>query len=126
MTRKQDAWTRHIDKYGMGSDFNYHLIYSRIRDNERLQDLELLGFRRGQEQGKTLAVTVDTVYANLEKQWRDLTNAWHATPRDYAHIHRCLADLRNVAGCLFLNTEFYPDRSTTILDDRAAPPGHND
>lgn len=80
-------------------------ILRRINENEELHDLELDGFIRGTRAGKTISVTLDVLKNSLRKQVGD----WESALVDYIlgnatldDLKRCIVDIRNVAGCIFL------------------------
>jgi len=75
-------------------------LYNSIRDNGELQTLEVQGFLRGAERKKTMDVDVNILFESLGKQYRDFVRAYGINDRE--DMKRCLADLRNVAGCFFL------------------------
>lgn len=81
-----------------------HDLWEEIRNNEKLQVLEKQGFKRGKRKGKTMDVPLGAIYGGLEKQWRDLMNAYLCCD-NVGKVMRCIADLRNVAGCLFLKLD---------------------
>lgn len=97
-----------------------HQLRERIIRNKKLGKLENQGFERGDSRGKTMDVQKQVVMASLYKQVEDVAQAWNRyffrvqATRPYPHnlplkekeeLERCLADLRNVAGCLFLKLE---------------------
>ena len=80
-------------------------ILKRINDNEQLSSLELDGFIRGIRAGKTMDVNLDVLKNSLMKQVGD----WNSAFVDYilgtatlGDLQRCIADIRNVAGVIFL------------------------
>lgn len=79
-------------------------LWNEIRENPRLKYFELMGFRRGLRRHKTMDVELGRVFESLKKQWNDLRDAYMLCA-DEATLMRCIADLRNVAGCLFLKIE---------------------
>jgi hypothetical protein len=76
------------------------LLHSSIVDNKELKDLEIQGFVRGQKQGKTDKVSLETLCYNLEKQYRDWLVACDS--KLIPKMKKTLADLRNVEGIIFL------------------------
>ena len=78
-------------------------LWNIIRDNEQLQRLEKRGFARGKRKGKTMDVPIGVLWDALAKQWSDLAYAFRSD--DVKEMRRCLADLRNVAGCLFIKLD---------------------
>jgi hypothetical protein len=88
-----------------------HKLLEQIRSDPDLLQLEELGFRRGDERGKTMDVGLDDLYHSLQKQMDDVQETYrdfdiykHPEARKIVHgqVLKSLADLRNVAGCLFL------------------------
>ena len=85
--------------------FNATELLKAITDNDELSSLELEGFIRREEKGKTIGVSLDTLRHSLRKQQADYDSTWidfilgNATIAD---LKRCIADIRNVAGCIFL------------------------
>jgi len=90
--------------------------------NPELLELEIKGFLRGKRRGKTMKVSIDDIYLSLEKQIIDLKLVWHeyirsrlkgkqklVRPNKYLlniiPMKKCLADIRNVAGCMFLKLQ---------------------
>ena len=72
-----------------------------ITINKELKALEIEGFVRGLRKGKTMNVTLDKiVLESLHKQYLDFLKAYGSQDKD--EMKRTLADLRNVAGCVFL------------------------
>ena len=85
-----------------------HKLWKAIRNNKKLQALEKRGFTRGKRKGKTMNAPLGEFYSSLSKQWRDFADAYVCCA-DVGHVMRCLADLRNVAGCLFLKLDGYEE-----------------
>jgi len=83
-------------------------LWKIINNNPRLQTLEKEGFKRGEKEGKTMNVSIETIFESLEKQWKDVVEAWD-THKDWKNapdlLKTKLADLRNVCGCMFLKIE---------------------
>jgi len=75
-------------------------LYNSIRNNGELQTLEIEGFQRGVKRKKTMDVTLDVLFESLGKQYRDFLRSYGMN--DGENMKRCLADLRDVAGCFFL------------------------
>jgi len=80
-------------------------ILRQINENADLHDLELDGFIRGFRAGKTLNVGMQLLLNSLRKQVGD----WESIFIDYIlgnatldDLKRRLADIRNVAGVIFL------------------------
>lgn len=85
-------------------------LHKRIRGDQELARLELEGFERGERKGKTLNVTLGTTMAGLDQQYMDLRGAYldfitHRRSVDIQEMKRCIADLRNQGGCVFLKIQ---------------------
>jgi len=76
-------------------------LWIKIESCKDLKLLEIRGFIRGERKGKTMNVPPVIVFESLQKQWKDLENAFYCCS-DNNELKKCIADLRNVAGCLFL------------------------
>jgi len=86
-------------------------LWQKIVMNGELMELEQLGFEHGEKQGKTMDVPLEIVVESLYKQIEDFRAAWynyqvhtykqHTIPL----LKKTLADLRNVAGCVFLKLQ---------------------
>jgi len=78
-------------------------------NNDELNRLELGGFVRGFNKGKTMHVTFKDLFNEVHKQYIDWVGAYgdsqDMTASDIAELKRTLADLRNVAGCAFLKLQ---------------------
>lgn len=78
----------------------------RFIDNlPQLKILEIAGFERGEQKGKTMDVSITELWNSLDKQWRDLIDTKTAILNGFKpldSIKQPIADLRNVAGCLYL------------------------
>jgi hypothetical protein len=78
-------------------------ILKQIKENNELYERELGGLIEGEQRGKKPTVSIDVLMMALQKQFLDLR-------QDYALSDPCwvgrakkdLADIRNVAGILFL------------------------
>lgn len=79
------------------------VLHCGISENKELKKLEIEGFVRGCEQGKTMNVAFSVVAKSLRKQWNDWVKVRFSS--DPEKMKRALADLRNVAGCLFLKLQ---------------------
>lgn len=79
-------------------------IWEKIQKNEKLKELELAGFRRGDRKGKTMDVPLSEMFGSLSKQWKDLHDAYYLG-LDTGTLMKHIANLRNVAGCLFLKID---------------------
>lgn len=80
-----------------------HPYYTKIRDNLKLRELENEGFKRGEERGKTMNIYEADILLSLEKQFKDLKFGFLL--KTDAQRLKELADIRNVAGLLFLLIE---------------------
>jgi len=78
-------------------------LWQQIRKNEELKNLEMEGFGIGSLKGKTMNVSLNELMKSLRKQYLDVFEAY--AKNDKEAIKRCLADLRNLAGCCFLNIQ---------------------
>jgi hypothetical protein len=84
-------------------DFRAAYILQQIQTNSELIEREMGGLVEGERRGKKPTVSIDELVMALQKQFRDLQ-------QDYALFDPCwvgrakksLADIRNVAGILFL------------------------
>jgi hypothetical protein len=94
-------------------------LYNKIRNNKTLQTLEETGFKLGVARGKSIDVDISVIKNSLQKQYDDFQEAYFrfSTPffagsmepvtregreLNKQKLEKCIADLRNVAGCLFL------------------------
>lgn len=75
-------------------------IYNRINANVELETLEMKGFIEGEKKGKTMDVTLAELVDSLVKQKEDFQEAYEN--KQISAMKKALADLRNVAGCVFL------------------------
>ena len=75
-------------------------IYNAIQASKELDDLEIQGFIRGDEKGKTMDVPLQALFVSLAKQYNDWVDAYDT--RIISKMKRSIADIRNVAGCVFL------------------------
>lgn len=78
-------------------------LWEQIRENVCLEELEKDGLCRGEQRGKKPDVPVEVLQDALGKQYRDFMRAYGVF--DENERKRCLADLRNVAGILFLKLD---------------------
>jgi len=82
--------------------------YSAILFNSELQNLEMKGFLRGSDKGKTMNVPLSTLMRGLGKQYADFHIAYinflkeKKTRESTRELKRSIADVRNAAGCVFL------------------------
>lgn len=81
-----------------------HHLWDQIRNNSNLGVLELAGFIKGDICGKTMDVDSKTIFNSLDKQWWDFLMAWNTNGAS-ENIGESLANLRNVAGLLFVKLE---------------------
>ena len=95
MTEEKIFWTWQ-EEAAMG-------LFTRINHNKKLLRLELEGFARGIDRKKTMDVSIQVLNDSLHKQYLDFLKAYGND--DHLEMKRCLADLRNVAGCFFLKLE---------------------
>jgi hypothetical protein len=81
-----------------------HPFWTQIRDNLKLRELENKGFQVGEKNGKTMKNMgqEDMIDATL-KQYQDLCYAFGDCNKE--GMLKALADLRNVAGLMFLRIE---------------------
>lgn len=75
-------------------------LFDVIQANRELRILRLRGFLKGDEIGKTMNVDLDTVLSSLGKQEDDVLEAFYSCGIEQQK--KALADLINVAGCVFL------------------------
>ena len=75
------------------------LHYAIVTDPD-LRKLEFSGFVEGVALGKTMNVPLKTLAASLDKQYHDFLKTYGDD--DPEAMKMALADLRNVAGCVFL------------------------
>lgn len=88
-------------------------MWSKITMNGELTCLEQEGFERGEKRGKTMDVDWLEAWQSLKKQMEDLRHAINVglikAPKqglyNFDEIKRAIADVRNVAGCLFLKIQ---------------------
>lgn len=88
-------------------------LWERIRQNLVLEELEKEGLCRGEQRGKKPDVSIDVLALAVHKQYRDFVRAY--VDDDKKEMKRCLADLRNVAGLVFLKLE---DEEAEACPDR--------
>jgi hypothetical protein len=91
-----------------------HKTLFEIWTNPELKGYEREGFVHGQEKDKSMAkVTIFELSASLDKQWQDykvIINPSNKYPVQYKlerinDIKQKLADLRNVAACIFIKLQ---------------------
>jgi hypothetical protein len=75
-------------------------LWKKIHTNLELRGIELRGFRKGTIEGKTMNVPLPTLVDSLDKQYADFLKAHASNSKE--EMKKCLGDLRNVAGCVFL------------------------
>ena len=79
-------------------------LFLQIKENGKLNRLEIAGLGEGKRRGKSPHVSFEELHKALQKQWKDLEKACARTDQEWPMaVEKCLADLRNVAGILFLN-----------------------
>lgn len=84
------------------------LLWKKYSENPELKDLEIQGLLRGFERGKIMDVPLEVVIDSLKKQWDDFLATWTGyknlpkTKTTIEDLKRALADLRNVAGIIFI------------------------
>lgn len=76
----------------------------RIIENPLLEKLELLGFVKGTIAKESVVCSTEDLIKCLKKQWTDFEKQLdnESMPTLLEHTLETLADLRNVAGLLFL------------------------
>lgn len=79
------------------------ILQCSISGNKELKKLEIEGFVKGTKEGKTMNVPILTIIDSLKKQWKDWEKVRFSS--NPGRMKRALADLRNVAGCLFLKLQ---------------------
>ena len=90
-----------------------HPLRQMIQRNKLLRDMEVRGFIRGDEKGKTMDVDPYTMMQSVRKQIGDLEAAWAVyylgfpayRQQQRMELQQKLADLRSVCGCLFIRLE---------------------
>ena len=88
-------------------------LWRQIRENISLEEMEKDGLFRGEERGKKPDVSFDILVGSLSKQMEDCHTAIQRLNNEYyltldeakTELKKCLADLRNVAGIMFLRLE---------------------
>jgi len=83
-------------------------LHRKISENEELIGLEMNGFIEGEKRGKTMDVSLEELARSLEKQYRDWRKAYYNKQlwKDGVYqMKKTLADLINVAGCVFIKIE---------------------
>lgn len=75
-------------------------VYDKIIHDPDLRVFELKGFARGKQRGKTMSVSLYRMVKSLRKQMEDFAVAY--VNNDLEDMKQCLADIRNVAGCVFV------------------------
>ena len=82
------------------------LLWEKYSENPELKELEIQGLLRGLEKGKTMDVPLEVCFKSLEKQYKDWVRAFNIKPEKAKHkipaMKKSLADLRNVAGIIFM------------------------
>lgn len=93
-------------------------LWIQIRDNEELKFLEMAGFMKGSNEGKTVNVPPKEVIKSLNKQIEDYETACFnftiaeeigdfklTKSNTILSLKRALANLRNNAACLFMKLQ---------------------
>ena len=101
-------------------------LWLKVVCNIDLVNLEKAGFIHGVEKGKTMDANLETVYESLIKQVTDLDKVFikmlfleeqpTVSPEEIYEIKQCIADIRNVAGCLFLKVAEFEKNGLESLD----------
>lgn len=78
-------------------------LHRKIDENEELKELERQGFVRGEKKGKHMNVSLKELMQSLRKQYLDCLGAYNS--KKISDMMCTIADLRNVAGCVFLKLE---------------------
>jgi hypothetical protein len=78
-------------------------LYHEIRADSDLAECELAGLTKGEKRQKKPNVPIEILFYSLQKQWRDFEKAYRKNADNNEEVKKCLADIRNVAGILFLN-----------------------
>ena len=76
------------------------MFWSSYSKNPELIELEKQGVLRGFKREKTMDVPLHVLFASLEKQHRDWLIAYGGA--NISEMKKTLADIRNVAGIIFL------------------------
>jgi len=84
------------------------MLWEKYSENPELKELEIQGFLRGLERGKTMDVPLQTLFTSLQKQHKDWLFAYFS--KNIPEMKKTLADLRNVAGIVFLKLNKEGDR----------------
>lgn len=87
-------------------------ILTKIVQCTELHRLEADGFLRGERKGKRMNVPWQDIVASLDKQYHDWLNAYAEGDPDA--MKRTLADLRNLAGCVFLKIKEKEAKETRL------------
>ena len=83
-------------------------LWYEVDGNDELSRLERDGFVRGEKRGKIMDVPLAILYASLRKQYKDWLVAYDN--KNILEMKTTLADLRNVAGIIFLKLNEGGDR----------------
>jgi len=84
------------------------ILWEKYSKNPELKELEIQGFLSGLKRGKTMDVPLRTLFRSLEKQHDDWLVAY--VNKNILEMKKALADLRNVAGIMFLKLNEGGDR----------------
>ncbi len=81
-------------------------LHKKVSTNHELLSFEQDGFARGERKGKSMNIPLRTLFISLQKQNLDLIETYLKLDKldeeRTQEMKRCLADIRNVAGCCFL------------------------
>ena len=101
-------------------------LWLKVTCNIDLVNLEKAGFIHGVEKGKVMDTNIETIYESLVKQMTDLDKVFikmlflegqpTISPEEIYEIKQCIADIRNVAGCLFLKVAEFEKNGLESLD----------
>lgn len=85
-------------------------LYRQIEECAELIALKEEGFMEGYDKGKTMDVSVGELQKSLGKQWDDFKAAYYRftitrCKRNPKQLKKDIANLINVAGCLFLKLQ---------------------
>jgi len=78
-------------------------LWNKIHENNELEILEKDGLHKGEAEGKQPNVSVNVLRISLRKQYLDFLTAYGGN--DDEGMKKRLADIRNIAGILFLRLQ---------------------
>ena len=89
---------------------NWEELKKAVDDNAELKEMQDIGWKKGASKGKSMAVHYVTMMLALEKQMKDLQYLFDVYAMEekiplIIDIRQAIADVRNVAGCLFLKMQ---------------------